>query len=574
MKNRLFLTLILTLIPAAVMAQSVTGYVDRASLNAQVNAVAKAKARKNGLRLIELLGTIGSRHVAESEKDKVKPEIVKLMSKADLCVQNETGNTVLYAAYQASPLGDDLAKRVFREVLPQVAETCPDVLNAKVNGESVLDLAFYFERYEVIDLLIGAGAFVDTERYLREKALSYARGVAKRKGNGDVHAGPAVAKLLAMGADPTQAPMLLFYAIDTNDMDLLAKMLESPQIRKNLNNLVASDILDENKQTLLELAVEKDNVGAASMLLEAGIERKPMSCSSLEMADLLMKFGISVKIKNFAEFLEDAIWNSDFKRVDWLLRLDQKLNENERWWVFWWAGTYADAQIIKRLVQAWHPNKEEKDALMGGAWTAGQSWPYKEDKEKRMRAVRIVLAAGASPNAEVRCFEEDSDPSPVLVCALRDRDYALADLLLKAGANFNMKNADGYTIFQEVGCYHSHSIYVTKVTPGIRYGNGVTPDIKDRVYKGEVLDGIDRRCLNYLVSHGANINLRDSEGNTFLHDVVSEANDDSQGYGELVKVLVEEYGAKVNLENKNGQTPLDLAENETVRSYLKRHGAR
>jgi ankyrin repeat protein len=66
--------------------------------------------------------------------------------------------------------------------------------------------------------------------------------------------------------------------------------------------------------------------------------------------------------------------------------------------------------------------------------------------------------------------------------------------------------------------------------------------------------------VEWLLTHGANVNARDDAGNTPIHRVVAKDNDECYTCDkELIQVLIA-HGADVNAQDNNGETPLDIVD--------------
>ncbi len=79
----------------------------------------------------------------------------------------------------------------------------------------------------------------------------------------------------------------------------------------------------------------------------------------------------------------------------------------------------------------------------------------------------------------------------------------------------------------------------------------------------------DKDTVKDLLEKGANINVKDDQGKTPLHIIVST----SKNKKEIVELLLEK-GAKINAKDNEGKTPLDLAQNEEVKELLTSKGAK
>jgi Ankyrin repeats (many copies)/Ankyrin repeats (3 copies) len=80
-------------------------------------------------------------------------------------------------------------------------------------------------------------------------------------------------------------------------------------------------------------------------------------------------------------------------------------------------------------------------------------------------------------------------------------------------------------------------------------------------------DGRDLGVLRFLIDHGADPNLRRHDGESPLHRA------SEHGRIEMARLLIE-GGASVDMQDKQGRTPLDVASGEQVRKLLLEHGAK
>ena len=82
-------------------------------------------------------------------------------------------------------------------------------------------------------------------------------------------------------------------------------------------------------------------------------------------------------------------------------------------------------------------------------------------------------------------------------------------------------------------------------------------------YRNGDQDGARVECVRLLVAAGANVNARDNEGNTPLHETFLTDVEE-----ELLKL-----GADVNARNSNGETPIFTTVDDDAISLFIRHGA-
>jgi ankyrin repeat protein len=144
-------------------------------------------------------------------------------------------------------------------------------------------------------------------------------------------------------------------------------------------------------------------------------------------------------------------------------------------------------------------------------------------------AVRDLLASGTDVNQR-GVFDE----TPLHRAALNNRPD-IAQLLLDNGARANLRNRDGYTPLHEAVTHGATAV------------------------------------LEVLIQKGADINARGWGDWTPLHLAVGKCD-----LG-LVRALVERGGARLNLRDRTGKTPLDVNSRydaQDVGQYLRDHGGR
>ena len=147
------------------------------------------------------------------------------------------------------------------------------------------------------------------------------------------------------------------------------------------------------------------------------------------------------------------------------------------------------------------------------------------------------------------------------------------ELILKAGANINAKDADGMTAL-----IHAANFARDKVTK-LLLKHGADVKIRDSSGKTALMYAADHQkddVARLLLEHGADVNAKDKFGNTALMYAAAHQEDD------VAKLLLE-HGADVNAKDKSGNTALMFAagqedqyitiENDKVVRLLLEHGA-
>lgn len=170
---------------------------------------------------------------------------------------------------------------------------------------------------------------------------------------------------------------------------------------------------------------------------------------------------------------------------------------------------------------------------------------FQAARHKNAEFVRVLLKAGADPN-----LSSGSGNEAPLIRAVKESTPEIVAMLLAAGANPNAQDEDGNT------AYH----FAKRKPELLRmlYAAGANPAILNKEGRPALLSFVisrdgNRQMFENMLQAGSDINLTDAEGNTLLH--LSETRRD-------IGLSIEDaltYGANINAQNHQGQTPLMLA---------------
>lgn len=167
----------------------------------------------------------------------------------------------------------------------------------------------------------------------------------------------------------------------------------------------------------------------------------------------------------------------------------------------------------------------------------GRTFP---NKFTALDLMKMLLAHGADPNARLKSptlyrahtpgegtLAEGTTP---LMRAAKNGDAAAMRLLLDHGADPGLTQKNHTTALM--------------IAAGLGRGQGVFA--KDYATEAEMVDGV-----RVLLDHGVDVNAVNDTGETALH-YAAQASD------EIVKMLAA-HGAKLDIKDKNGRTPVDFA---------------
>jgi ankyrin repeat protein len=176
----------------------------------------------------------------------------------------------------------------------------------------------------------------------------------------------------------------------------------------------------------------------------------------------------------------------------------------------------------------------------------GRPAPVLNDKVDPVEMVKALLAHGADPNVQLkrpiigRHTRNTGDPSlsegtTALARAAKSGDVKILKALLEGGANPFLTQADYTTAAMVAATGRGQRIYPGAASVSV-------PATEE--------DSLE--ALRLLVEHGVDPNAFNERGQTALHIAAS------RGADSLVKYLGEQ-GAKLDMKDRRGRTPLDLA---------------
>ncbi|WPX40795.1 ankyrin repeat domain-containing protein [Akkermansia sp. N21116] len=189
-------------------------------------------------------------------------------------------------------------------------------------------------------------------------------------------------------------------------------------------------------------------------------------------------------------------------------------------------------------------------------------------KINTIRDLKEVLENGNNPNALLEC--EDSSISGVKKYYPLNlvKDESARRILIEAGADPNTMRYSEIESREEIEFMVNHGLKINEPN-----SHGEYPLMNRNI-----------EIIKWLLTHGANPNVRYRDGDTLLHAVCGESrgvgpvNDELIDWGyPIVKALLE-HGADVNAKDREGRTAITLLGPERnydkIRNLLIKYGAR
>ncbi|MCY4078545.1 MAG: ankyrin repeat domain-containing protein [Acidobacteria bacterium] len=391
-----------------------------------------------------------------------------------------------------------------------------DVNAAAADGTTALPWAVRGERASVVDMLIAAGADVTIANRYGATPLS----LASLTGNAGV-----IEALLDAGADANEASLggrtALMTAARTGVVDAVRVLLAHGA------EVHATD--DTHGQTALMWAAAEGNAGVVKALIRAGADIRASTergftaflfaarAGRIAAARVLLAAGAGVdeSLPNGVTPLLLAITNMNYELAALLLRAGADPQSD----AVGWSALHQLSWSRRPPIGFNNPERLHRDDVSA------------------LGLARLLLAAGADPNARVRKDLQDvprqrstgGAGSTPLFLAARTGDVDLMRVLLEFGADPFLPTAACRTPLMAAA------------------GVGVSPGA-DPGSNEEALE-----AFSLLLELGGDISAADAGGETPLHGAAE------RGANEIVQLLVDR-GADLEAVNERGWTPLTIAE--------------
>jgi len=327
----------------------------------------------------------------------------------------------------------------------------------------------------------------------------------------------------------------VYYSAKNNWPNILSKLIEK---RVDVNTLIEG-------QTPLYAACKEGHEYAVSLLLDNGADPDvPNDFGTIEL---------HLEIDGYDDKLSSAAANINALDRDGATPLHLACKRGETRIVKLLLSHGADPDIATVGPNTWYPIHPACYGL-------------------HYDVVKLLLEYHADVNVR------DSTGKTALHCALSvsngdgDKSGDLIQLLLDAGADVNAAYKLGETPFN-IACFKGMESVAKKM---LKYGAKVDMSVVQLLLTNGANqnlheDGSDSRCssfplhmaaagdngklVEFLLEHGADIDVADINGNTALHHAIEYYSNNSRNAMSVVDILLENK-ANVNIVNNSGDTPL------------------
>ncbi len=509
------------------------------------------------------------------ESGQIKAVALLLDKGADPNTRDSRGQHLLHLAldYRTPRVGGDprAAGPPAKEFVPQAVrlllEHRADVNARDARARTPLHSAVRESLTDVVKILIAAGADVEARTSRGETPLR----LAIEADNTD-----SVRCLLEANADPKSAPRLE-YVIQHSNTEIVKLLLEAgadvqageplaAAVQKRSTEMVKL-LLDrgtdpnrrlKNGQTLLEEAAKAGRLKSVELLLDAGADvnsGQPLAAAAQganeKLVELLLNRGADPNRRSTGGVtpLQNAARHGNVEVARLLLNAGADVNARDAsgYTALHFAASQPQLEVTVLLLgRGADPNLRD---------TRGNAPLHKAIENDRYRLIQLLASKGADVEAR-----DQRGRTPLTTTAAAG-DIEAIKILLATSADANGRDRDDHTPLGEATRYGHKEAVDALLAAGAdtNLPSAGSAPLLLTVSGHEVRYDI----VAALIAKGADINTKDSQGNTALHLAIRSRAE------ELVKMLLA-GGVDINAADTEGCTPLHraLAEGDEVMAKM------
>jgi len=366
--------------------------------------------------------------------------------------------------------------------------------------------------------------------------------------------------LEGLAATPSNAPIAdfnIFSARDADDIEGIKNWLENTPFEKQDDELLWIKIEEGSPEQYLKF--DEDNQDAYNFpTMKFGPVGYAAARNKVEITKLFLG---SVGKKNLDSARSYVVWAAQTQEILSLAskaskaskkskNLKKIINENNNGTPLIFAAQRNDMVRAKLLLQnGAKVNLADEDNLFETPLMMASS----------LGMVKLLVRNGADVNAE------DTDGQSVLDCIAYNVEIKLEErrLMLEHLINNGAKNNMEIPVpFRDLVGFD----------PEVQGENGMTALMRDfRYYAPCSIDPHNRESISDLLKRGANIDVQDKNGKTALMHAVEGLQDRERDAGVLKErlALLIGRGADISLKDIDGNTILDICKSEDLKGYIR-----
>jgi ankyrin repeat protein len=398
-----------------------------------------------------------------------------------------------------------------------------DVNVAQPDGATALQWAAHWDQLDAVNMLLKARANVNAANELGVTALALAC---------ENRSLQVVSALLAAGADPNLANQAgetaLMTASETGNVDVVKALLAkggNPNLKERTQD-----------QTPLMWAAAEKHPDVLRALLAGGADIKARSKAGSTPLLFAARSGVVESVRVLLDAGADP--NETMPDGNSALLIAAGSGHSDAAMVLLDRGANPNAVTVDEGLSPLHA-LILKRPLHAGAW---------KRPEGQLRLAIALLAHGANPNAQtakavtsygINVTGTVWQGSTPLILAARVADLDMLQILVDAKADARIATSNKTTALMAAA------------------GVGRAEGNEDPIAEADALSAVKT-----FAKLGVDVNSADATGNTALHGAVNN------GYNEIIQFLFEQ-GADLNAKDKEGWTPLNVA--EVYRNNFREH---
>ncbi len=326
-----------------------------------------------------------------------------------------------------------------------------------------------------------------------------------------------------------------------------------------INGMSALKYAQKNKELYVGMASLRIGSDHRNELKQSLIEAKYLISTYPQMTRNLILSGanlnnldIVLSQKKLTEFLKEAIDNANLFFLMNLISYDKNIKnlKIKRVSALQYAIVNNHYELAIKMSEIGFSNDNQYSNLTNALNLA---ITYQNNKE-----VKRLITAGANVNAKFNDI-------PLLIKAIHTKNPIITNLLIEGGANIRDSDKNGKTVLM-----HAIDVDIIEIlNPILKSLKPADLKVADKNNKTAIMHAVSATApfvIKELIDHGADINQVVNDSTALMESVILKK-------PSILKILIKNYNADVNLSDISGITPLKKAKNSNIIKILVENGA-